>query len=97
MNANAERGRHLQRVDDVQIMRPGLGKILPGVRRRVRADEIVLPVGRRTLLVMALQGGGVILAFVAEERAERVVAALAGDEQIPSPCGATRAPHRPLP
>jgi len=45
----AKGSRDLERVDDVQVMRPGLGEVLPWVRARVVADEVRLPVGRRTV------------------------------------------------
>ena len=36
----AEGAGDLQRVDDMEVMRPGLGEVLPGMRRGVGADEM---------------------------------------------------------
>ena len=55
-----ERVRRLERVDDMQVMRPGFGEILPWMRGRISRDEALRPVGRRALLVMALERGLVI-------------------------------------
>ena len=69
VDAQAEGAGGLQRVDDVQIMRPGLGEILPGMGGGIGGNEILLPVRRRAFGVMALQGCGVILPLIAEHRA----------------------------
>ena len=50
----------LQRVGDVEVVGPGLGPVFPRVRRGVGGDETLLPVGRRALLVVALERRRVI-------------------------------------
>ena len=40
VDPDPEGARGLQRVDDVQVVRPGFREILPGVRRGIVADEL---------------------------------------------------------
>jgi hypothetical protein len=69
-DAQAERSGGLQGVDEVQVVRPILGEILPWVCAGIAADEPLLPVRGRTLVVMRLEAGAVVLALVAEYRPE---------------------------
>jgi hypothetical protein len=64
---NAEGGGGFERIDHVEIVRPGLRKILPGVCARVRCHEPLGPVGRGPGSVVALQRDLVILTLVAEQ------------------------------
>ena len=73
----------LERVDDVQVVRPGLGEVLPRMHGGVGTDEARLPVARRALLIVALQRLTVVSLFVAEQRAERLEL--------------TAVPHQPIP
>jgi hypothetical protein len=59
-----------QGVDDMQIMRPGLGEILPRVGTGIEADEIVAPGAVVRAGIMGPQRLGVIGPFVAEMVAE---------------------------
>ena len=59
--------RRLQRVDHVNIVCPGLCKILPWMRCRIGGDEGLLPIGRRTVLIMLLQRIFIILPLVAKD------------------------------
>ncbi len=77
------RARRLERVDDVQIVGPGLGEILPRMGTRISADEAVHPVRRRTFAVVALERHGVVLRLVAEGLAKRVDPALLHDQAVP--------------
>jgi nucleotide-binding universal stress UspA family protein len=45
----------LERVDHVQVVRPGLGPVFPGMHAGVSADEIVVPVRRRAGFVVTLE------------------------------------------
>ena len=72
---DAEGARRLLRRPDVQVVRERLGPVLPRVHRRVGADVALLPVGRRALRVVAVHRLRVVLALVAEQRAERVARA----------------------
>ena len=51
-------------------MCPALRPVLPGMHRRVGADEAVAPVGGRTVAVVPLRGFLIGSALVAEEAAE---------------------------
>ena len=55
MHRESERARRLQRVSDVQIMRPSLGKVLPRMCTGIGRYETVAPVGRRAESVVLLQ------------------------------------------
>ena len=56
-----ERVRGFERVDDMQVMRPGFGEILPRVRGRVGRNEALRPIRRRAVLVVALQSFFIVL------------------------------------
>src|ERR1700730_5101452 len=64
-------------------MRPRFSPILPRVRGCVSADKLGLPIRRRTLLVVVLQGLLVIRALIAEQLAERFQARAALDQPVP--------------
>ena len=66
----AECARGFERIDHVEIVRPGFRKILPGVRARIGGDEMLGPVGRGPAGIVALQRRLVIVAFVAEQLPE---------------------------
>ncbi len=53
-HADPEGSGHFQRIDDVQVVRPGLGPVLPRMGAGILADVAFLPVGRRAFLVVAL-------------------------------------------
>jgi hypothetical protein len=55
MRDEAEAARGVERVDHVQVVRPGLRPVLPRMRARVRADVTALPVAWRARRVMRLQ------------------------------------------
>src|SRR5271156_5153268 len=57
---------HLQRVHNMQIMRPRLGEVLPRVGRGVTADVSLLPILRRPDGVMLLERLLVVLAVVSK-------------------------------
>ena len=75
--------RGVEAVDHVQVVRPGLGPVLPRMGRRVRADEPARPVGGRAVLVVRLQRSGVVRALVAEEYPARLEPARIPDEAVP--------------
>src|SRR5262245_19103766 len=81
--AQAERARGFERVDHVEVVRPGLCEILPGVRAGIGGDEMLRPVGRRPFGIVALERGGVVLPFVAEYRAEFLELRRRRDQAIP--------------
>ena len=64
-------------------MRPGLGEILPRMRGRIGADEIVLPIRRRAFGIVLLQRLGVILPLVAEHGAEAVQLPAVAHQNVP--------------
>ena len=69
-NDKAEGTRRLERIDHVKVVRPGLCKILPGVRCRVRGHEVLRPVGGRAGRIIVLQRDRIVLALVAENLPE---------------------------
>lgn len=82
-NTQAEGVGGLQRIDDVQVVCPGLGEILPGMSAGIAADEILLPIRARPHGIVPLQASLVILALVAEQLAKRTQPDTASDEAIP--------------
>ena len=78
-----ERVRRFERVDDVQVMRPGFGEILPRMRGRVSRDEALQPVGRGTLLIVALQSRFIVLRIVTEYRTTLFELAAVANEDVP--------------
>src|ERR1700756_1421391 len=61
---------HLQGVDNMEIMGPGLGEILPCVHRGISRNILLLPIGWRSILVVALQRSLIVIPIVAKELAE---------------------------
>ena len=55
-HADAEGVRDLQRVHDVQVVRPGFSEDLPRMAGGIGADGAVLPIRGRVLVVVPLQG-----------------------------------------
>src|SRR6185312_14285488 len=49
--------------------RPGFGEVLPGMGGGVHADKVVLPVGRRALVIVLLKRLAIIEPVVAEQSA----------------------------
>lgn len=89
-NPQTEGTRHLERVDDVQIVCPGLREVLPRVGARVAADEALLPVRGAAAGVVLLEGLAVVLPLVAEQGAEaRQIRSLAysrSQKKCPTSC-----------
>jgi hypothetical protein len=54
----------------VEIMRPALGKVLPGMRGGVAGDVVLLPIDRRTFGIVPAERLVVVLPLVAEEYAK---------------------------
>ena len=67
----------------MQVVRPGLGEILPWMRGRVSRDEALRPIRRRALLVVALERRVVVLRIVAERRATLFELAAVAHQNIP--------------
>ena len=61
-----------QGIGHMQIVRPGFGPVLPGMRTRIGADEPLRPVCRRTPLVIPRQSRAIICTLVPEEVAKSV-------------------------
>ncbi len=80
---HAEAHGGICRVGHVQVVRPGFGPVLPRMRTGVAGHETVAPIGDRALLVMRLEGGGVVGAFVAEQRAIVFQPVRRIDQQVP--------------
>ena len=72
-----------QGVGHVQVVGPGLGPVFPGMGAGVGADKPLLPVGGRSLLVMALEGLGVVFPLVAETLAEIAPGGAVLDQPVP--------------
>ena len=72
IHRESERARRLQRVSDVQIMRPESGKVLPRMCTGIGRYETVAPVGRRAESVVLLQRVCIILPLIPEYRAKRI-------------------------
>ena len=60
MDRDAEGGGGLQRIDDVQEMRPGFGEILPRMGGGIGTDEMLLPVGGWAVPVMGLERRAIV-------------------------------------
>src|SRR3954447_5743662 len=80
---HAELASHLQSVDDVKIVRPGLGEIFPGMRGRVGRNVVLLPVRRGAFGIVTLQGLTVIGGIVAEHGAAFVQHAAVAHQHVP--------------
>ncbi len=79
-----ERTNHFERVGDVQVVREGLGPVLPGVARRIGGDVAGLPVRWRAIPVMTLQGILVVHRFVAEDISEALQpAGIVANQPVP--------------
>ena len=75
--------RRIHRVDDVYVVRPRFGEVLPGMGARIEADERVLPTVRRAAPIVRLQRRRIVGALVAEQRAEIFDQLGVLDEPIP--------------
>src|ERR1700719_5197891 len=64
-------------------MRPGLGKILPRMRRGIGADEFLLPVRHHAIGVIGLQRLAVIHRLVAKNLAARFGEAAIAHQHVP--------------
>src|ERR1700691_6569506 len=73
----------LECIDYVHVVRPGFRPVLPRMHGGIGADEIALPVRRRTVPIMSLQSHRVVGAFVAEGRAEGRKLRTGRDQPIP--------------
>ncbi len=73
----------LERVDHVQVMRPGFRPVLPGMHGGVGADERIRPVRGRALLVVALHRLVVVERVVAEELAKCAEQVAVPDQPVP--------------
>ena len=82
-HAEAERARRLQRVDHVEIVRPGFREILPRMRAGVGGDEMLRPVGGRPVRIVPLQRCRIVLALVAEHLPEFVDGGRIRDQPVP--------------
>src|SRR6266851_3652256 len=67
----------------MQIVRPGFGPVLPGMRPRIGADEPLRPVWRGTLLVVPRQSLAIICTLVPEEVAKSVEPVTGLEQPIP--------------
>ena len=85
LHAEAERIGGFQRIHDVQVVRPGLGEILPRMAGGVGADGALLPVRRGAVLVVPFQRLRIVGALVAEQGTERIQPALVADHPVPDP------------
>ena len=74
---------NFQRVLDVHEMGPGFRPVFPGMRRRIMADVVVLPVRRGSVGIVVLQGLLIIGLFVAEKSAEAVKIISIADQAVP--------------
>ena len=75
--------RGFERVDDVQIVGPGLGPVLPRVCPRIGADIAVGPTVGGVELVVVLQRLAIVFPLVTEQRPEAVERARVGNEPVP--------------
>src|SRR5689334_17989240 len=85
-HAKTQSGVH--RIHHVQVVSPGFRPVFPRVHGGVGADVMLLPVERRTLLIMLLKSLGVAGTLVAEQAAERFQPGTVGDQSVPvvMPC-----------
>src|SRR5665213_3927820 len=83
MDIHAEGAGHFQGIDNVEVMRPGLGEILPGMRGSISADETFLPVGNSAIGVIDLQRLAVIHRLIAENIPTRLDETAVTNQNIP--------------
>src|SRR5271168_50342 len=83
LDPEPERARRLERIDDMKIVGPGLGKILPRMRSRVSRDEALRPIDGSALLIVALERRLVVLRIVAERRAALLEPAAVAHQDVP--------------
>ena len=65
-------GGGFERVRHVEIVRPRLCPILPGMGAGIRAHELLLPLGRRTCLIVTLQRACVVVTLVTKQGSELI-------------------------
>ena len=70
LGLDAERFAGLDAIDHLQVVRPSFGPVFPRMRGGVGGDVVLLPVGRRSLLVVAGEGAAVVKGVVAKELTE---------------------------
>jgi hypothetical protein len=83
LDPEPERARRLERIDDMEIVGPGLGEILPRMRSCVSRDEAPRPIGGSALLVVALKRRLVVLRIVSERRAALFESAAVAHKDVP--------------
>ena len=66
------RASGLQCVDHVKVVRPCLSEIFPWMRTGVAGDKTLRPILRRTIRIVLLKCGGIVLLLIAEDRAKAV-------------------------
>jgi hypothetical protein len=69
IDIDAESASRLERIDDVKLVRPGFGKVFPGVGCGVGADEAFVPVGGRAVPIMDFERFFIVARVVAEDSA----------------------------
>src|SRR5690349_999784 len=67
----------------MEIMRPGLGPILPWMGGCVSADEVLRPIGRRTIGVVRLKCLSISNGVIPENGAAFAQASTVADEHVP--------------
>jgi hypothetical protein len=68
----------------MEIMRPCLGKIFPWMHARVAADKAFLPIGRRSVGIVAGPCLLVVAAFIANLGSESILPIGVLDQSIPT-------------
>jgi hypothetical protein len=81
--SHAEACGSLHHIHDVKIMSPGFRPIFPRMSAGIGAHMPGLPIRRRTMFVILLQGGGVVRGFITEQSAEIREPFAVGDQPIP--------------
>ena len=83
LNTNSERTSHLQRIDNMYVVRPGPGSIFPRMGRGIGTDVVLLPFRRRPICIVVLQRRAVVLAVITKENAAFLQKIPIADQHVP--------------
>src|ERR1700722_7322901 len=83
MNADSECPRHLQRIDDMKIVRPCFCEVFPWVTGRIGRNKTFLPVHGRAVGIVCLERPFIVGAIIAKDLATHVELSPVANKYIP--------------
>ena len=83
IHAQAEAQRGVNRVTHVQVVRPALGPVFPGVATRVGAHKMQLPAGGRPIFMVAFETAQVVRRLIAKQRVKAFQPRRIGNQAVP--------------